>query len=102
MFDRDDLITTASIYWLNGSIASSLRLYFEHYANGWAPVHNRLPAIEAPTAFAVFPNDLVHLPRSVAAEHTNLHRWTVTTRVCRRVGGRRRCGPVLRQALPPR
>lgn len=80
VFDRDDLATTASIYWLNRSIASSLRLYYEHWASGWPLLHHRSPAIEAPTAFAVFPNDVVHLPRAVAQQHTDLRRWTVMPR----------------------
>lgn len=80
VFSRDDLCTTASIYWLNASIASSLRLYFEHFNRGWRPVHNRTPAIEAPTGFAIFPKELSLLPRAVAAEHTNLQRWTIMPR----------------------
>jgi pimeloyl-ACP methyl ester carboxylesterase len=80
VFSRDDLCTTASIYWLNGSIASSLRLYFEHFNGGWPPVHDRQPTLEAPTGFAIFPKELALLPRSVAAERTNLQRWTVMPR----------------------
>ena len=32
------------------------------------------------TGFAVFPKDVVHIPRQVAQEHTNLRRWTVMPR----------------------
>lgn len=80
VFSRDDLITTAAIYWLTGSIATSLRLHYEHLNRGWPLAHRRLPTIEAPTGFAVFPKELALLPRSVAAERTNLHRWTVLPR----------------------
>lgn len=80
VFSRDDLCTTASIYWLNGSIATSLRLYFEHFNSGWLPVHDRHPTLEVPTGFAIFPKELALLPRSVAAEQTNLQRWTVMPR----------------------
>lgn len=80
VFDRDDLVTTASIYWLTCSIASSLRLYYEHFNGGWPLTHDRRPTIEAPTAFAVFPKEVALLPRSVAAERTNLRRWTVMPR----------------------
>jgi pimeloyl-ACP methyl ester carboxylesterase len=80
VFSRDDLITTASIYWLTGSIASSLRLYREHFARGWPTAHDRRPAIEAPTAFAIFPKELALLPKAVAAQHTDLRRWTVLPR----------------------
>ena len=37
VFDRDFLCTTASIYWLTGSIASSMRIYKEHYTGGRPP-----------------------------------------------------------------
>jgi pimeloyl-ACP methyl ester carboxylesterase len=79
LFDRDFLCTTASIYWLTGSIASSMRIYHEHYDNGTPPPprHERRPAIEVPTAFAVFPKELLLLPRKVAAEAVDLQRWTV-------------------------
>jgi pimeloyl-ACP methyl ester carboxylesterase len=82
VFDRNFLCTTASIYWLTGSIASSMRIYKEHYAGGRppAPRHDRRPAIGVPTAFAVFPKELLLLPRAVAARATDLRRWTVQPR----------------------
>ena len=77
--DRDDLCTLASIYWLPPAIGSSFRLYRVQFRNGVAvaPVHDRMPAIAAPTAFAVFPKDLVFIPRALAASATNLQQWTV-------------------------
>lgn len=79
LFDRDFLCTTASIYWLNRSIATSMRIYHDHYITGAAPVarHDREIAIEVPTAFAVFPKELLLMPRSIAARKTNLQRWEV-------------------------
>lgn len=79
LFDKDFLCTTASIYWLNKSIASSMRIYHDHYREGVppAPRHDRDLAIEVPTAFAVFPKELLLLPRAVAERTTNLKRWTV-------------------------
>jgi pimeloyl-ACP methyl ester carboxylesterase len=76
-FSRDDLITLASIYWLTGTITTSLRLYYDHFNNPAPPVHDRMPTIEVPTAFAVFPKELVLLPKSVAAGHSDLRSWTV-------------------------
>lgn len=82
LFDRDFLCTTASIYWLNRSIGPSLRIYHEHFGGGRppAPRHDRELAIEAPTAFAVFPKELLLLPRATAARITNLKRWSVMPR----------------------
>ena len=82
LFDRDFLCTTASIYWLNKSIASSMRIYHDHYVGGVPPAarHDRELAIEVPTAFAVFPKELLLMPRAVAARKTNLKRWTIQPR----------------------
>ena len=73
LFDRDFLCTTASIYWLNRSIASSMRIYHDHYVGGGppAPRHNRPMAIEVPTAFSIFPKELLLLPRAIAERVTN-------------------------------
>jgi pimeloyl-ACP methyl ester carboxylesterase len=79
VFDRDFLCTTASIYWLNGSIGTSVRIYHEYFSTGAPPPprNDRQPAIAAPTAFAVFPKELLLLPRAWAARVTNLKRWQV-------------------------
>lgn len=77
VFDRDELCTLASVYWLTGTIATSLRLYFEHFNGGWPALHDRRPAIGVPTGFSIFPRDVVFLPRAIAAERTDLRRWTV-------------------------
>jgi pimeloyl-ACP methyl ester carboxylesterase len=81
-FSKDFLCTTASIYWFNGSIASSMRIYNEHFRGGRPPEprHRRLRAIDVPTAFAVFPKELLLLPRNLAAQVTNLRRWEVQPR----------------------
>ena len=81
VFDRDFLCTTASIYWLTGSIASSLRIYYEHARVSPPPArddHRRV--IDVPTGFGVFPRDVLLMPRSRAAELTNLQRWSVLDR----------------------
>jgi pimeloyl-ACP methyl ester carboxylesterase len=81
VFDRDFLCTTASIYWLTGTIATSLRLYYEQFRVGPpAPLHDRRRVIDAPTGFGVFPRDLLLMPRALAAELTNLQRWSVMPR----------------------
>jgi pimeloyl-ACP methyl ester carboxylesterase len=74
-FDRDFLCTTASIYWLTRTIGTSLRIYHEHFNRRW-PVAR----IEAPTGVAVFPKELVLIPRALAEQHMDLRRWTVMER----------------------
>lgn len=80
VFDRQHLCTTATIYWATGAIGSSLRLYYEHFGKPWPLAHQRTPRLEAPCAFAVFPKDVVHLPRRVLEQHANLARYTVMPR----------------------
>jgi pimeloyl-ACP methyl ester carboxylesterase len=80
--DRDFLCTLASIYYLTRSIGMSMRSYWEHFRSGMPikPLHDRLPVIEVPCAFAVHPKEVVLVPRSVAARMTNLKRWTIMPR----------------------
>jgi pimeloyl-ACP methyl ester carboxylesterase len=74
-FDRDFLCTTASLYWFTRTIGTSMRLYAADSGH-LAPLHERRPTIGVPTAFAVAPQELLLIPRRVAAERTNLVRWT--------------------------
>jgi pimeloyl-ACP methyl ester carboxylesterase len=80
VFDRDFLCTTASIYWFTGTIGTSFRLYYEHFAGGWPPCHDRTPIVEAPTGIGVFPKDMLLVPRALAEQDTNLVRWSVLPR----------------------
>ncbi len=80
VFSRDELITNAAIYWLTGTVTSSMRLYSEHMRRPWPLRAGSAPGIAAPTGFAIFPKDLVFLPRSVAEAHCDLRRWSVMPR----------------------
>ena len=77
VFDRDHLCNTAALYWCTGAIASSLRLYHEHFKKPWPLVHTRRPVLEAPCGFAVFPKDVVHLPRATLAAQCNLKQYSL-------------------------
>ena len=79
-FTREHLCTTAALYWCTGSIGSSLRIYPEHFKKPWPLAHDRMPRLEAPTAFAIFPKDVVHLPRQILEEYCDLQRYTVMPR----------------------
>lgn len=80
VFSREDLITNASIYWLTGTTTTSMRLYAEQMTRPWPLKPGSAPGIAAPTGFAIFPKDLVFLPRRVAETHCDLRRWTVMAR----------------------
>lgn len=79
VFSREFLCATASLYWFNDSVSSSLRVYQDHFGRP-AAVPADHPAITAPTGFSVFPGELLFLPRRMAERVTNLHHWNVLPR----------------------
>lgn len=54
-----------------------MRLYADTFRHRLPRAHDRTPAIEAPTGIAIFPEEVVVVPRSVAKRHTNLVQWTL-------------------------
>ena len=75
-FSKDALITSFALYWLTGSFAGSVRFYADSFRSPWTPSHARRPTLEAPTGIAVFPRELVHVPRAWAEREANLVHWT--------------------------
>lgn len=73
-FTRDELLTQIMLYWVTGTIGSSIRLYYE---GGHAP-----PSIQpgqrigVPAGFAVFKDNPVPLPRAYAERHLDVRHWT--------------------------
>ncbi len=76
-FSRDDLCTTMTIYWVTQTFGTSARYYYEWFHQPWEPDHARRPVVEAPTSVAVFPGEVVLMPRAWAEGYYNLKRWTV-------------------------
>ncbi len=72
VFSRRDLVTTAMIYWVTGSFVSSARFYWESAHHLWQPSHDRSPVVEAPTAIAMFPQELALMPRKFMENYYNL------------------------------
>jgi pimeloyl-ACP methyl ester carboxylesterase len=76
-FGADYLLTLATLYWLNGSIATSFR---DYYDNRWQPsLPDQSHRIERPSAFAVFDHGFAgepHPPRSLVERLYNVTRWT--------------------------
>lgn len=79
-FSKDDLLTTVSLYWFTQTFHTSARIYADTRRVRPRPVHDRMPEVEAPTAIAVFPQDVIQYPRAVAERHAHLQRWTVMPR----------------------
>ncbi|MFA5493430.1 MAG: epoxide hydrolase [Porticoccaceae bacterium] len=48
-YDRDFLLTTATLFWVTESFATSVRYYRDAVLYPWAPSHDRTPRVEAPT-----------------------------------------------------
>jgi len=85
VMDRDALCTLASIYWLNGSIGTSFRLYREFFsASGdrmFIPLsHDRTPVIEAPAGYGLYPKEVILVPRAVADRHADVRQWNILPR----------------------
>lgn len=57
----DDVLTNVTIYWLTGTIASSMRMYAANAAIPPAQLGRR---VEVPSGFALFPADILRPPRA--------------------------------------
>jgi pimeloyl-ACP methyl ester carboxylesterase len=68
-FTMDDVLTDVTIYWLTGTIGSSMRMY---HANAAVPVSRRTARVEVPSGFSIFPGDIVRAPRVAAEKASNL------------------------------
>jgi pimeloyl-ACP methyl ester carboxylesterase len=77
-FTKDQLLTNVTVYWVTQTINSSTRLYYEARHHPWRLQPNT--RIEAPTAIAIFPAELVRPPRHWAERVYNVKRWTVMPR----------------------
>src|SRR5215469_12837858 len=60
-FTRDEILTNVTIYWLTGTIGSSMRMY---NVNGAIPLAQHARRVEVPSGFALFPGDIAHPPRA--------------------------------------
>ncbi|KAM5164435.1 epoxide hydrolase 1 [Mantella aurantiaca] len=61
-FTLDDLLTNVMIYWVSGSIVSSMRFYKENLGKGLGSAKHEKILVKVPTGIASFPNELLHCP----------------------------------------
>ncbi len=73
-FSMDQLLDNIMIYWVTGTAHSSGRLYYETEHDG--PRLRPDDYITVPTAVACFPHEIIRVPRSWAARHFEIVRWT--------------------------
>lgn len=66
---RDQVLTNLTVYWVTRTINSSVRLYFESQHSGRFPPFDR---VEVPTGCAIFPGEMVRMPRSWAEQLYNV------------------------------
>ena len=69
-FSKDQLLTNVMIYWITGTIGSSIRLYYE--AIGDPPLSNST----VPAAHLMSPKDMFRTPKEWIARTTRIDRWT--------------------------
>jgi pimeloyl-ACP methyl ester carboxylesterase len=72
-FTRDEILTNVMIYWLTGTIGSSMRMY---HANGAIPRDQLARRVEVPSGFALFPADILRPPRAWLDRTANTVRVT--------------------------
>ena len=73
-FTKDELLTNATLYWVTGTIRSSMHYYFEHRQS--PPVAVRPDRIEVPTGVAMFPAEVMAVPRTTVERKYDLRRWS--------------------------
>lgn len=84
VFTRDELLTNVMIYWVSGSIGSSMRLYYEQFAV--MPGTSREPAelsktkVTVPTGVAMFPKEIYCVPKSWCEHTYNLQHYSTFDR----------------------
>ncbi len=77
-FSKDELLTHIMIYWVSGTINSSMRMYYE--TSHMSPPLSPWQHIEVPAGVAIFPKDIGIPPREWAERTLRVQRWTETPR----------------------
>jgi hypothetical protein len=74
VFNRDELLTNVTLYWLTQTIHSSFRMYFE---NRKAPLQfAKGDFASPPCGIAHFRKEILFPPRELVARSFNIQRWT--------------------------
>jgi pimeloyl-ACP methyl ester carboxylesterase len=72
-FTKDEILTNVMIYWLTGTIGSSMRMY---RANAAIPPAQLARRVEVPSGFSLFAGDVIRPPRSWLHRTANAVRIT--------------------------
>jgi len=69
VYTKDEILTNVTLYWLTGTIGSSMRMYA---ANAAIPAAQHARRVEVPSGFSLFPGDILVPPRAWLERATNL------------------------------
>jgi pimeloyl-ACP methyl ester carboxylesterase len=72
-FTKDEILTNVTLYWLTGTIGSSMRMYNANSAISPAQLSRR---VEVPSGFALFAGDILCPPRAWLERTANVVRVT--------------------------
>jgi pimeloyl-ACP methyl ester carboxylesterase len=77
VWPKEDLVTTAAVYFLTETGGTSSRYYWECRGNPWKPSHNRFPVVGAPTAVSIYPGEIYKPPKKWTEKYFNLQQYRV-------------------------
>jgi pimeloyl-ACP methyl ester carboxylesterase len=72
-FSKDEILTNVTLYWLTGTIGSSMRMY---HANAAIPAAQHARRVEVPSGFSLFPADITRPPTAWLERTANVTRVT--------------------------
>jgi pimeloyl-ACP methyl ester carboxylesterase len=75
VLDRDELLDNVMLYWVNGTGASSARLYWESRGRFGSGAR-----VQLPTGVASFPKEITRPPRAWCEPNYNITHWTTMPR----------------------
>ena len=70
---RDEILTLLTLYWVTGTITSSMRLYYEYRKGDESLTAGQ--RVACPTGFASFPGEIYRPPRSWVERAYNVVQW---------------------------
>ncbi|XP_056424653.1 epoxide hydrolase 1-like [Hyla sarda] len=80
-FTMDDLLNNVMIYWVTGSITSSMRFYKENLSREFQSSAAVTTPVYVPTGIAAFPSELSHCPQVLAKDkYKNIVSYTYMPR----------------------
>lgn len=77
VWPKEDLVTTAAVYYLTETGGTSSRYYWECRGNPWTPSHDRFPVVGVPTAVSIYPGEIYKPPRTWTEKYFNLQQYRV-------------------------